>query len=303
MDYRIRQGALAIYWRIVPLLLSILLGPGLLGTGVAFQPLGVPDPATIPYPNDEPPSPAEITLGKALFFDKRLSVNNKTSCATCHDPNHGFSDGVPLGKGTMGNSLGRHTPHLYNLAWGTSFFWDGRAKSLEEQALGPIEAAGEMNMAFDKLADRLKAIPFYVQSFEKVYPKSKITKENIGKAIAAFERTIISNNSPFDRYMKGDKSAMTPAAVQGMQLFVGKAGCANCHDGPNFTDESFYNIGVGGKDKGRAAIAKDEALLGAFKTPGLRNVALTAPYMHDGSLKTLKEEDRKSTRLNSRHVS
>src|SRR5262249_52312456 len=158
-----------------------------------------------------------------------------------------------------------------------------------EQALGPIEAAGEMNMALDKLVDKLKTIPFYVQSFEKVYPKSKITRENIGKAIAAFERTIVSNNSPFDRYMKGDKSAITPAAVRGMQLFVGKAACAKCHDGPNFTDDSFYNIGLGGKDKGKAAIVKDDTLLGAFKTPGLRNVALTAPYMHDGSLKTLKE--------------
>jgi cytochrome c peroxidase len=276
------------YW-VVLLMLSILLGPGLLGTGVAFRPLGVPDPATIEYPNDAAPSPAEISLGKALFFDKRLSVNSKTSCATCHDPNHGFSDGVPLGKGTMGNTLGRHTPHLYNLAWGSSFFWDGRAKSLEEQALGPIEAPGEMSMALDKLVGKLKAIPFYIQSFEKVYPKSKITKENIGKAIAAFERTIVSNNSPFDRYMKGDKSAITQEAVRGMQLFVGKAGCANCHDGANFTDDSFHNIGIGGKDKGRAAIVRDETLLGAFKTPGLRNIALTAPYMHDGSLKTLKE--------------
>lgn len=275
-------------WPVMPLMLGLLLGPGLLGTSMAYRPLGVPNPATIEYPDDKPPSAAEINLGKALFFDKRLSLNNKTSCATCHNPELGFSDGVAVGKGTMGNTLGRHTPHLYNLAWGTVFFWDGRAGSLEEQALGPIEAAGEMNMPLEKLMPKLQEVPFYTKTFREVYPKAGLTKENLGKAIAAFERTIISMNSPFDKYMKGDKAAMSAAAIRGMKLFEGKARCAECHDGPNFTDDSFHNIGVGGEDKGRAAVVKDDSLLGAFKTPGLRNVALSAPYMHDGSVKTLE---------------
>jgi cytochrome c peroxidase len=192
------------------------------------------------------------------------------------------------GFGTLGNRLGRNTPHLYNLAWNMVFFWDGRAQSLEEQALGPIQAPGEMNMPLDTLIGRLKQIPFYVKTFTAVYPDSGLTADNVGRAIAAFERTLISSNSPFDRHMRGDKDAMSPEGVRGMQLFTGKANCIACHSGPNFTDESFHNIGVGGTDTGRAAIANDASLTGAFKTPGLRNVLLTAPYMHDGSVATLE---------------
>ncbi len=250
--------------------------------------LGVPDREDIEYPDDEPPSEAEVELGKLLFFDPRLSLNKKQSCASCHNPEMGFGDGLAKGIGTMGGAVGRNTPHIYNLAWNTVFFWDGRAGSLEEQALGPIEAAGEMNMPLPQLVARLKKVPEYKERFHSVYGKSGITSENIGKAIAAFERGIISDNSAFDRYIKGDKYAMAPAAIRGLKLFEGKARCAKCHNGPNFTDESFHNIGVDDSDVGRQKISDSAGMKGAFKTPGLRNVWLTGSYMHDGSEPSLE---------------
>ena len=268
--------------------LTILLGPGWLTAGKAVEPLGVPNPERIEYPDDIPSSAAEINLGKVLFFDQRLSGNNHYSCASCHNPDLGFGDGLATGMGTLGNALGRNTPHLYNLAWNSVFFWDGRATSLEEQALGPIAAPGEMNMPLDQLIPKLRNVPFYVRAFATVYPDSGLTIENVARAIAAFERTLISMNSPFDRYQQGDRDALSPAAIRGLQLFTGKANCIVCHSGPNFTDESFHNIGIGGQDPGRAEVIKDTSLWGAFKTPGLRNTALTAPYMHDGSLPSLE---------------
>jgi len=277
------------YKRMVSLLAAVWIGGSVEGTSLAAAPLGVPDPSTIAYPTGEAPSAAEVHLGKVLFFDKRLSSNEHMSCASCHNPDLGFGDGIARGFGTLGHPLGRNTPHLYNLAWNTTFFWDGRAQSLEEQALGPIQAPGEMNMPLDQLIARLNQIPWYVTTFATLYPDSRLTAENVGRALAAFERTIISNNAPFDRYMRGDTEAMSPEAVRGMQLFTGKANCLACHSGPNFTDESFHNIGVGGTDAGRAAIVHDASLTGAFKTPGLRNTLLTAPYMHDGSLASLEE--------------
>jgi len=251
--------------------------------------LGTPDLEDIEYPDDDAPSQAEVELGKTLFFDTRLSLNRKQSCATCHNPDLGFGDGVAAGTGTMGGTLGRNTPHIYNLAWNTTFFWDGRASSLEEQALGPIEAAGEMNMPLDQLLPRLDAVPYYQEQFKAVYGDSKVSKENLAKAIAAFERSIVSANSPFDQYLSGTESAMSPTAVRGYSLFKGKANCTQCHDGANFTDESFHNIGVAGIDPGRDKISSSKGMHGAFKTPGLRNTILTAPYMHDGSLASLED--------------
>ena len=251
--------------------------------------IATPDMDDIEYPDDEPPTAAEIELGKVLFFDTRLSLNQQQSCATCHNPDLGFGDGVAAGKGTMGGTLGRNTPHIYNLAFNSVFFWDGRASSLEEQALGPIEAAGEMNMPLDKLLPRLQAVPYYQKAFKDVYGSSDINTANLAKAISAFERTIISDNAPFDKYLAGNKSAMSPSAVRGMELFEGSAGCTQCHDGANFTDESFHNIGVADKDVGRDKIASSPGMKGAFKTPGLRNAIFTAPYMHDGSLASLEE--------------
>ncbi len=251
--------------------------------------IGKPDRDDIEYPDDEPPSAEEVELGKKLFYDRRLSAKKNISCATCHNPNLGFGDGFALGLGQADNVLGRNTPHIYNLAWNTVFFWDGRASSLEEQALGPIEAKAEMDLKIDEAVSRIAKVKEYQQAFKKIY-KSKVTKENMAKAIAAFERTIIVDDTPFDRYISGDQNAMIPAAVRGMQLFLGKGRCVVCHSGPNFTDESFHNIGLENqKDEGRNAVVKGKNMTSAFKTPGLRNVLLTAPYMHDGSLGTLEE--------------
>jgi cytochrome c peroxidase len=251
--------------------------------------LGTPDMDDIEYPDDDAPSKQEVELGKILFFDTRLSINNKQSCATCHNPDLGFGDGVAAGSGTMGGSLGRNTPHIYNLAWSSIFMWDGRKPSLESQALGPIEAPGEMNMPLDTLLPKLNAVPFYQQQFKAIYGSADITRENLGKAIAAFERTIISDNSAFDKYIAGDKDAMSASAIRGLALFETKANCIKCHDGVNFTDDSFHNIGIKGDDLGRDAIMQSPGMKGAFKTPGLRNTLLTSPYMHDGSLASLEE--------------
>lgn len=256
----------------------------------ALEPLGVPDRDDIEYPDEEEPSKEEVILGKTLFFDTRLSINDKQSCASCHNPELGFSDGLAFSLGTMGKKVGRNTPQIYNLAWNVTFFWDGRAATLEEQALGPIEAGGEMNMPLETLIPKLKKVKGYQKLFTAAYGKDSINKENIGKAIAAFERTIIVDNTPFDRYMKGDKNAISPDAINGLALFQGKARCIQCHDGPNFTDNSFHNIGVKGDDIGRGKFMKnDRTLDGAFKTPGLRNIIYSAPYMHDGSEATLED--------------
>ena len=271
------------------LTLVIALGLPLTFNSTYAADLGTPDRDDIEYPDDEAPSKLEVTLGKTLFFDKRLSVNKTQSCASCHNPDLGFGDGMAGGLGAMGGTLGRNTPHIYNLAWSNAMFWDGRMTTLEEQALGPIEAAGEMNMPLSQLLPRLKDVPYYKKTFKQVYGDEGISKTNLGRALAAFERTIISDNSPFDRYIAGDKTAMSPAQIRGLELFKGKANCIACHDGVNFTDDSFHNIGIGDKDKGRGQISGEKSMMGAFKTPGLRNTLLTAPYMHDGSSASLEE--------------
>ncbi|MBV1878283.1 MAG: c-type cytochrome [Pseudomonadales bacterium] len=251
--------------------------------------LTTPELDEIEYPEDEPPTIEEINLGKTLFFDKRLSANQTQSCATCHNPDLGFGDGMAKGIGSEGNSLSRNTPHIYNLAWAAVFFWDGRSASLEDQALGPIQAEGEMNMPIEDLLPRLQQVPFYQQQFKAIYGSATIGADEIARAIAAFERSIVSSNSAFDRYIAGNKAAMGPASIRGMQLFEGKAKCTQCHDGANFTDDSFHNIGLGIEDEGRQKITHNKRMAGAFKTPGLRNSSLTAPYFHDGSVTTLEE--------------
>jgi cytochrome c peroxidase len=244
-------------------------------------------------------SPAEIALGNDLFFEPRLSSTDTVSCSTCHRPETGFADGQRFSVGVAGTPLKRHTPHLYNLAWSRVFFWDGRASSLEEQALAPIRNAEEMGLPGDTAAVKLRAIPHYAATFHEVYPKSGVTMANIAKALAAFERTLVSKDSPVDRYAAGDTTALGEAAVRGRGLFFGRANCSTCHSGPNFTDGLFHNTGVMGEDVGRAAFDRVGEfqmrpypffqMRRAFKTPGLRNVALTAPYQHDGSEATLEE--------------
>jgi cytochrome c peroxidase len=239
-----------------------------------------------------PPAKASsdlIELGRRLFFDKRLSGDNQMSCATCHQPEKGYCDAVAKGSGNKGKVLLRNTPSVVNIDSRLPLFWDGRAASPEEQALMPVANPDEMNMDPEKLAAVLSAIPEYVARFHRAFGDSQISPPRIGAALAAFERTLVSADSPFDRAMSGDAGAMSPEALRGMQLFVGKGRCTKCHDGPHFTDGSFHNIGVSGSDEGRYKIVQVAVLKGAFKTPGLRDVELTAPYFHDGSAKTLED--------------
>ncbi|MGR3310933.1 MAG: cytochrome-c peroxidase [Candidatus Brocadiales bacterium] len=258
-----------------------------------FPPIG-PLPS-VPIPADNPQTQAKVDFGKQLYFDPRLSGNNKMSCATCHLPSLGFSNGQPFAKGgpDMTDEGGRNTPTVYNTAYIKSQFWDGRAASLEEQALGPIQNPIEMHEDLSKLVAELNAIPAYAMQSKAIFG-TEITPEVIAKSIAAFERTVISTNSPFDKYMEEDKTAMSESAIRGMELFNGKARCIRCHNGPNFTDDKFHNIGVPSPDPtkfdvGRYGVTNDEKDKGAFKTPTLRSIAETAPYMHNGFAPLLME--------------
>lgn len=247
-------------------------------------------PMEVPQPKNNLSTPERVELGKFLFFDPRLSGSNFISCATCHNPALGWSDNQPTAVGHGMDILGRSTPTILNTAYQRFQFWDGRDRTLEQQALGPIVAGGEMAQDMDTLLVELKAIPGYVEMFEAAYPGEGIKEATIGKAIAAFERTVVSTDSPFDRWLKGVNGAMSEAAIRGFEVFKGKANCTACHDGFNFTDNGFHNIGLpDNKDEGRFGIVPVKVLKGAFKTPTLRDVALTAPYMHNGQYDTLEE--------------
>lgn len=233
---------------------------------------------------------AEIELGRMLFFDTRLSGDKSMSCATCHDPAKGFADGKPRAIGFQGKELLRHSPTILNAAFNKLQFWDGRSRSLEAQALGPILSAEEMNMVSGRrLIRRLNEVPEYRDRFRKAFGQYP-TLRGVARAIAAFERTLITPDSPFDRYLNGDKGALSLQEKKGLILFISKASCSQCHNGPNLTDNKFYSLGAyRSDDLGRYRVTKAEKDKGAFKTPSLRNIALTMPYMHDGSLKTLEE--------------
>jgi cytochrome c peroxidase len=252
-------------------------------------------PANPPHPEDNAPNPARIDLGKKLYFDPRLSGDGNMSCATCHNPSLGWSDGLPTGKGVKSMVLGRASPTIVNTAYNTIQMWDGRKKSLEDQAMGPMEATVEMNMNTAKLFEWLNGNAEYKALFAKAYPGRDINADSVSKAIATYERTAaISNNSPFDRWVKGDAKAMSAQQVEGFALFAGKAKCAVCHSAPNFTDNGFHNLGlpsygVPEPDMGRYAQKPVKVMRGAFKTPTLRDVTTSAPYFHDGYAKTLAE--------------
>ncbi len=250
-------------------------------------------PRTPPEPAANRTTPARVALGKALFFDPRLSRSNWISCATCHNPALGWSDGLPTGIGHGMNPLKRATPTILNSAFSKILMWDGRAHDLEEQALGPVAAVVEMNQDIPGLVVKLSRIEGYVGMFEKAYPKEGISGKTIAKAIAAFERTVLSTESPFDRWRKGDAGAVSVAAKRGFGLFTGKASCVACHQGFNFQDDGFHNIGLktlgAEEDLGRYEHRKVNVARGAFKTPTLRDVALSAPYMHNGIYRTLDE--------------
>jgi cytochrome c peroxidase len=255
---------------------------------IATKRLAVPNQHDIIYPAGAPPSRAEIELGKALFFEPQLSGQQHLSCATCHNPTQGFGDGRAKSMADRGNTTTRHAPHLYNLAWSRVLFWDGRQDNLDTMALDAIKSPDEMNLPLATMVERLQAIPSYAMTFKQLYADG-LTAANVGKAIGAFERSLITQNSAFDRYLRGDNTALSDKALRGLLLFAGKANCLACHDGANFTDESFHNIGLQTDDLGRGQFEQGVHFRYAFKTPGLRNAALTGPYMHDGSLNTLRD--------------
>ncbi|MEE2730385.1 MAG: cytochrome c peroxidase [Pseudomonadota bacterium] len=250
----------------------------------------------VPHPKNNAPSAERASLGKMLFFDPRLSGDGNMSCATCHSPLFGWSDGLPTAKGFKSKVLGRASPTVTNTAFNHLQMWDGRKKSLEDQAIGPMLSSAEMNVDLSMALRFLQNNATYVAAFERAYPGQGITDETLAMAIANFERTVISNNSPFDRWIKGDAKAMTAQQVNGFKLFVdpAKGNCAVCHSAPNFTDNGFHNIGLDSwgmenPDMGRYAIKPIGLMKGAFKTPTLRDITLTAPYFHDGSAMTLKD--------------
>lgn len=287
----------AFTWRIsLPqvLLLSFVLVAAAIaheGTSKESDPWLRPDAA--PAPDDNIPNASRIKLGEMLFWDPRLSRKGSMSCASCHNPALGWSDGLPTAVGFDMQILGRATPTIINTAFNTIQMWDGRKANLEEQALGPIAAGGEMNLPLPEMVTRLQAIPGYKPEFDKAYPGQGISETTVARAIASFERTVLSTESPFDRWRKGDEKAISANAKHGFELFTGKANCAICHQGYNFTDNGFHNIGVKDPgetpDVGRFAQRKVKSMQGAFKTPTLRDVALTAPYMRNGAYRTLTE--------------
>ena len=246
-------------------------------------------PETIPFPKDNPYTAAKFALGKALFFDSRLSAANVLSCGSCHNPAYGWGDGQPKGVGHGMKQLGRRSPSIVNAAFGQIFMWDGRAASLEDQALGPIKTDVEMNLPLDELIGRLKSIPGYAPMFAAAFPNEGIKPETVARAIATFERTVVSGRAPFDDWVDGNDKAMSTEAKHGFEIFNKQGGCAACHSGWNMTDDSFHDIGLADADIGRGkqlpAIGKMQH---AFKTPGLRDLARRGPYMHDGSLPTLE---------------
>ena len=248
----------------------------------------------VPYPADNKPNADRVTLGRTLFFDPRLSGDGNMSCATCHNPGMGWSDGLPTARGVKSAILGRASPTLFNTAYNSIQMWDGRKKSLEDQAMGPMQANEEMNMDIGKLFQWMRGNEGYQAMFAKAYPGEGINEATLSKAIATFERTAISKKSAFDRWVAGDAKALNSQQIEGFKIFLGKGNCAACHGGPNFTDNGFHNIGLasfGDKepDLGRYAQRPVNAMKGAFKTPTVREVARTAPYFHDGSARTLME--------------
>ncbi|MBP2242202.1 cytochrome c peroxidase [Cytobacillus eiseniae] len=254
----------------------------LLDAKAKFEPLG-----EMPVPADNPMTDEKVELGKTLYFDPRLSGNNVQSCMSCHAPGAGYGDGMSTFIGFEGHQGGRNSPTIINSGYYPTNFWDGRAGSLEEQALGPIQSEVEMNQNLDELVIELNGVPTYVEQFNTVF-NDQISADNIAKAIAAFERTIVISDTAFDRYLQGEEDAISADAKEGMKLFVGKAGCISCHAGPLLSDYSYHNLGMSG-DEGRFDVTGNEEDKGKFRTSGLRGVAHTAPFMHDGSLETLKD--------------
>ncbi|TAL08636.1 MAG: c-type cytochrome [Nitrospirae bacterium] len=256
-------------------------------------PFGLEDVAGY-IPADNPLTAEKVELGKLLFFDMRLSFNNTVSCGSCHLPHLAWTDGRQFGLGIHGQPASRNSQTIVNRVYSTEQLWDGKRPSLESQAKNPLTKPNRMGMpSAEALVAKLNAIPGYREWFQKVFG-TDVTIDGVAKAIAAFERTILSGNSPADRYdMGGEENAISDSAKRGLALFQGKARCTRCHSGFNFSDEKFHNLGIDWDkdqvDVGRYLASKDPEDIGAFKTPTLREISLTAPYMHDGRFLTLKE--------------
>lgn len=223
----------------------------------------------LPAPEGNQLTTEKIELGRRLFFDRRLSHDGTVACASCHDPERAFSDGRAIAVGVFGRRGRRNSPALINRGYGRLFFWDGRITTLEEQVLKPIEDRNEMDLSLSDAAARVG-----------------LSTEEISRALASFVRSILSGNSAFDRYVNGDRSALTPEQRAGLQLFRGKANCVVCHVGPNFSDERLHNTGITWRD---GTFVDPGAGQGRFKTPTLREITRTAPYMHDGSIDSLED--------------
>jgi cytochrome c peroxidase len=231
----------------------------------------------LPVPEDNPISPDKVALGRQLFFDRQLSRDGSIACATCHNPNRAFSTPVPVAMGLGGRQGRRNAPALINRGYGRIFFWDGRAPTLEEQVLKPIQDPNEMDLSLKEAAARVK-----------------LDATTISRALASYVRSILSGDSAYDRFVNGDRAALSAEQQLGLQIFRGKGNCIACHVGPNFTDEQFHNTGVAWRDgrftdEGRFTVSGNPRDHGAFKTPTLREITRTAPYMHDGSMATLDD--------------
>lgn len=300
-------------------LVSSIVAATILASSVAWAkgPSLAPLPAP-PSPAGNPTTPAKVELGKKLFFDRRLSGDGTMACGTCHAPEQGWGDAIGISLNYPTTRNWRNSPTILNVAWKKTLFWDGRSKSLEEQALFPMMSPFEMNRNLDYMEEALKEVPEYVEAFKAIFG-GEINRERVGMAIAAFERTIVSGEAPLDRFLKGDASALTSPQKAGHDLFVGKAKCVTCHNGPTLADGKFHATDVPedekfvsdprvaatrrfvGKvsgfkeyrtlttDPGRFLVTKKKADWKAFATPPLRDVAKTAPYMHNGAFKTLAE--------------
>jgi cytochrome c peroxidase len=275
------------------LLLSTLSGPAAQSQRDAAAPalpLGLPP---VIWPAGNLYSAARVELGRNLFFDPRLSSNGKVSCATCHRPERAFAGGEPAPRGVTGTPLRRRAPTLINRAYGRSQFVDGRAATLEAQTMGPLTAPDEMGTTAQAAATAVSGIAGYARLFEEAFGDRQVTFERITNAIASFERMIVSGNSPYDRFLNGDKHALSAGARRGLEIFTRSGECSECHSGYNFTDEKFASLGIGPDghppDLGLAEISGKRRDEGKFKVPTLREVVRTGPYMHDGRFRTLDE--------------
>jgi cytochrome c peroxidase len=251
-------------------------------------PLGLPP---LPVPADNPMTAEKVALGELLYFDPRLSKDKNISCATCHDPHMAWAEHEPTSTGIGSQKGGRNSPTVINAAYATSMFWDGRAASLEEQALGPIANPIEMGHTVEAMVADLSGVAVYKDRFQKVFGTG-VTQDGVAKAIAAFERTVLSGNSPYDQFMAGNKEALSAAQKHGLEVFE-NAGCSTCHAPPLMSNYGFQNAGVGmdkeKPDEGRMVVTKKESDRGKFRVPSLRDVAQTAPYFHDGSVDKLED--------------